>query len=124
MKINFKEKAIEVFVEGSSAFTEVLMGMLTIGACVTALIGGGISTPLRFAFWLCTVFCVFQIIAAFPFNNLKARHITNYILTFVAITISFLISQDGGETSGVGGFAGVALASYACSFKSKIELDR
>ena len=108
------------FLEGNSRDLEVLSGLTSLAAAVSGLYLGA-SPGLNILFTICVIISLTSVLAAFPINNLKLRHYSNYLLTFVAFTIALVIYQNGGDVTGVGGYTMVGVSCYYSAFKTRLE---
>ena len=120
---DFIEKAFfRVFINGVSTDMEIALGTITIGASSGALVLG-VNSILYYLLWGSIVVCFVSVLSAFPFNNLKLRHYSNYLSTLLSLIIAFVIMNVGGDITGIGGYAFLSIWSYYCAFKTKLEIE-
>lgn len=120
--MKFKKRWREVFIYGDTAAMEVVGGLVAMMACASALVYD--SNDMRGMFGLTLVITIVQVLAAFPFGDLKWRHYTNIISMITYVTIAIQLAEKVGiSDTGVGGFLGVGLMAGFCAFKTKMELE-
>lgn len=114
-----REEFMPIFVNGDSADMEFFGSLITTGATITTLWLGNAGHD--WFFYILLIFSVLQGIATF--TTLKARHITNIIITLLTFTTSYLLyTVHGISDSGVGGYFGVGIMSLYCAFKTRLHM--
>lgn len=117
---SISQKARRKFLDQDTSNIEVLSGILTVMASVWALVMQAYCH--NELFYICSAVSIIQILAAYPIDNLRLRHWTNYLLGCVCVMVSLSIYHEHPANEGVGGYLGAALISYYCSFVTRMKI--